>query len=224
MNSAVLTASLTGRIQFFCYGALLRTTSTSCCEPLQPARDASIPPLLYGDPDAPPGPRPDRPRGVNRGYEPSGATCARPLPDILGDVPVTCGGGPEGRAPMEVPDLHAALPNYRDPTPPAESPATVGSRAGGLAPRIRTGTIAGCMPVATAPGAQLDALAHPEHFHGVTDAMPRSVQGLRSLGEASCHPARGNESPRRMHVKQRRCIAFAGVTPTVTVHVAVTRA
>jgi hypothetical protein len=77
MNSAVLTASLTGRIQFFCYGALLRTTTTSCCEPLQPARDASIPPLLYGDPDAAPGPRPDRPRGVNRGYEPSGATCAR---------------------------------------------------------------------------------------------------------------------------------------------------
>jgi hypothetical protein len=64
MNSAVLTASLTGRIQFFCCVALLRVTQPLLLRLLRPARDASIPPLLYGDPWASPGTRPDRLRGV----------------------------------------------------------------------------------------------------------------------------------------------------------------
>ena len=96
------------------------------------------PPLLDIDLWASPGTCPDRLRGLNRGYEPPGRFDAPGTSqDILGDVLVTCGGGPEGRAPMEVPDLRAALPNFWDPTPPAESPATVGSRAGGLATRIQ---------------------------------------------------------------------------------------
>jgi hypothetical protein len=49
-----------------------------------------------------------------------------------------------------------------------------------------------------------------------------ALTGLQGLGEARCHPARGNELARRMHIKQLRCIAFAGVTPTVTALAAVT--
>ena len=114
MNSAVLTASLTGRIQFFllrCVAANYSTTTTatsSCCV---------HPPFAELLPGAYPGTRPDPTRGgKSKGTSPSGRRGARHFHvKILEDVLLptcTCGGGPEGCAPMEVPDLHAALPNY----------------------------------------------------------------------------------------------------------------
>jgi hypothetical protein len=74
MNSAVLTASLTGRIQFFYCVALLRATSTtattasSCCV---------HPPFANDRLDASASTRSIRLRGLKRGYEPPGAPCAR---------------------------------------------------------------------------------------------------------------------------------------------------
>jgi len=95
---------------------------------------ASIPPLSCYSPDAGSHLRALLHRGVNEGTSPR----AHPRPLLLRlryDVPClerpagNClGGGPEGRAPMEVPDLRASRPNDWNPTPPARSPTTVGLR------------------------------------------------------------------------------------------------
>ena len=122
MNSSVLTASLTGRIQFFCDVALRRTVTAHL---RQLTRCASIPPLVQL-----------RPRGraalacgpvsrSERGYEPR----ARERPSLRRGLRHASSGGSEGRVPMEVPDPHATLPNSRDPDPPPGSPATSGLRA-----------------------------------------------------------------------------------------------
>ena len=67
-----------------------------------------------------------------RGYEPPGA-CAPVTSHVLDrrlprGALLEPGGGPEVRAPMEVPDLRTTLPNVR-PRSPSGSPATLGSRA-----------------------------------------------------------------------------------------------
>jgi len=43
-------------------------------------------------------------------------------------------------------------------------------------------------------------------------------------GEARCHPLRGNGQAWLTHLKHKRRMAFATVTPEVTVHAAVTSA
>jgi len=62
-------------------------------------------------------------RSLRRGYEPPGC------PEAPGTCALPCrsrGGGPGRRAPMEVPDLRAAAPNFRDPTPPVKIPCHLG--------------------------------------------------------------------------------------------------
>ena len=132
MNSSVLTASLTGRIQFFYYGAFRCCVLTHCI--YRATVGASIPPLSCYSPDAASHLRALLHRGVNEGTSP----WAHPRPLLLRlryDVPClerpagNClGGGPEGRAPMEVPDLRASLPNDWDPNPPCEIPNHLGLR------------------------------------------------------------------------------------------------
>src|SRR5204862_5974368 len=129
-------------------------TASSCCV---------LPPLQNCLLEAPPSTRSDRHRSLNRGYEPPGAHRARHF-DCTATTrcddfaatswgmsihlrwrsgrPRADGGARPSRGASELRDL----------TPPARSPATVGSRAGGLAPRIRAVHIAERMPIAAAFG------------------------------------------------------------------------
>ena len=119
MNSSVLTASLTGRIQFFLRRCVATnryfspaTADSMCCAP------------PYGsncDLEATTHIRAVTLRGVNEGTSPAGARA--PVTSRLLQRPL--GGGPEGRAPMEVPDLRATLPNSR-PRSPLRIPCHLG--------------------------------------------------------------------------------------------------
>ena len=116
MNSAVLTASLTGRIQFFYCVALLRTV-LNCYFGLVCVH----PPLVIDfGPETKPH-RCGRESRSERGYEPPGAfapcTSTAPVPAV--------GRSGESRADGGA-DLHAAHPNSRDSTPPAGSRSNVG--------------------------------------------------------------------------------------------------
>ena len=114
---------------------------------------ASIPPLSCYSPDAGSHLRALLHRGVNEGTSPR----AHPRPLLLRlryDVPClerpagNClGGGPEGRAPMEVPDLRASRPNDWNPTPPARSPTTWACDSSSVTTRIRGSGKAGCVPI-----------------------------------------------------------------------------
>src|SRR5262249_187337 len=74
MNSTILTASLTGRIQFFYCVALLANLTHL----LQPTDSMCVhPPFSQIDLDASPNIRAAQLRGMNRGYEPPGAGSAR---------------------------------------------------------------------------------------------------------------------------------------------------
>ena len=111
MNSAVLTASLTGRIQF-----LLRCVATTNLTNCYCGSCVSIPPCALLQPRlaSASGHEPES----ERGYEPPGAFA--PLHDQLRllRLPVRSGRPrADGGA-----DLRAALPNSRAPTPPARPP------------------------------------------------------------------------------------------------------
>lgn len=52
----------------------------------------------------------------------------------------------------------------------------------------------------------------------------RAFRAREASGEAPCHPLRGNGQAWLTHIKHKRRMAFATVTPGVTVHAAVTSA
>ena len=124
MNSSVLTASLTGRIRFFYCVAAFRCCVPTHCDfrfwcvhpPLGPACG----------PEAGSHSRAAPLRGVKEGTSPRAPS--RPLLLHLESTVVspawccTVGAsrlscGPEGRAPMEVPDLRASRPDSKIPLP-----------------------------------------------------------------------------------------------------------
>lgn len=145
------------------------------------------------------------------------------LQDILGDVRVTCGGGPEGRAPMEVPDLRAALPNFWDPTPPAESPATVGfaSRRPRDPVSARVTLQSACQsPPRREPGSTRSPIPH--NSMALAMRCHGAFKACEGCGEARCHPVRGNDRERASHLNPKPRSAFPTVTPEVTLHAAVT--
>ena len=89
-----------------------------------------------------------------------------------------CGGGPEGHLPMEVPDLHVTLPNYRAPLPQRELSATVGLRAESLATRIHAHAFAVCMPVAQGFVAGAGSVTQITATQRVRKLIQRRVQPL----------------------------------------------
>ena len=131
---------------------------------------------------------------LKRGYEPPGARCARHCFTLLcgdcrhlGDVHPTCGGGPEDRAPMEVPDLRAVLPNFetslpqRDLLPPsAREPEA--SRPVSTRPVLQSACQS---PERSAPDSTRSCI--PWVSFTLRRVFPHAFRACDGSGEARCH-------------------------------------
>src|SRR6185503_10028084 len=130
----------------------------------------------------------------------------------------TCGGGPEDRAPMEVPDLRAVLPNFEIPLPLRNPlPPSVREPEASRPVSARSPLQSACQwPGRSAPDSTRSCI--PWLSITLRSVCPQAFRGCDGCGEARCHRVRGDDTERRTQLNRKRRSAFATVTPGVTLH------
>jgi hypothetical protein len=206
MNSTVLTASLTGRIQF-----LLRCVATTnltycCCGllcPPLPCCDSGSLPQRGGEPES------------ERGYEPPGAI-APCTSAAIASVSVRSAARrwrcrpARGASELVSPHSPSGVPLHR----------WIATRC--VTTRIRGCRIAACVPsvVIYAPG---DGFRRYERSpQALTELVPRRVKRLSIMWCEAVSPRRGDNRSRGTRANPKRASLVATVTPKVTLPDAVT--
>ena len=223
MNSAVLTASLTGRIQFFllrCVAANYSTTATaiaatsSCC--VDPPFAELLPRGFAGHSPGSASRRESRVRAPGRTVRPS----LRHLGDVHQPAVEVRKAACRWRCPTftrrfrtretSLPLQDLLPPSAREPeaSRPVSARDTLQSACQSL-PR-------------SAPDSMLSRIVLAAIALAIE--CQRAFRACEGSGEARCHPGRGDDSLRPIQLNRRRRRVFARVTPGVTLHEAVTRA
>ena len=125
---------------------------------------------------------------------------------------------------MEVPDLRAVLPNFETSLPQQDLlPPSVREPEASRPVSARYTLQSACQSPRRSEADRVRS-GIPYEFKALAEQCQCAFRGRQGSGEARCHPVRGNARERVTHTKRKRGIAFAAVTPGVTLHAAVTRA